>query len=280
MTNNAAEKQTKPGPRTPWPYIAALVMVLVYAYGGSSLSNLGMDWGYETVKHFVGQPKDDDNQFFGALFLTMLAAPAIYVAMAISILKGSFGGSWRWQLLLLPTAIVGYYLPTCFPFRVADFEFVFPYVVAVTFAAICLSFGFDRLYRELARRTNAKRLLATLFLATAPAAMPMFLCGNWLSDLHNALLELAVYCGLLFVSAFWAPLSIRAQRQSAAFSAVFFASFPVIIFNLTNVVFATLCHLAWQALASTLLISLVTLVSITLGGICGCIATRYRYSRT
>ncbi len=53
--------------QTWWLYLPAIVLAYVWICGGVKLSELGMDWGYYTVEHFIGQPSNDD-QYAGAFF--------------------------------------------------------------------------------------------------------------------------------------------------------------------------------------------------------------------
>ncbi len=290
ISNNTVLKSPKIAPRASWLYLTAILVAYACAHGAANLSRLGMDWGYFAVEHFIGQPSNND-QWMGAGYLEMLVAPAIYLAMAISILKGALGGTRRRQLLLLPLGIVVYlgsFFPPDFSSSLNDCLAMSPYVIGVFLVVSYLSLLFDLLYRELAQRTNARRLLTSSLIAVLPAAL-LPISSDGLAGSHNVLRELALYCGLLFASGFCAPVSIRASNQPAALSAVFFASLPIIIFNLINVVFATVCgiaghaiglNLGWTALVSALLISFATFIVITSGAACGCIATRlYRKTR-
>ncbi len=214
----------------------------------------------------------------------MLAAPAIYGSMAISILKGMLGGHWLWRLLLLPIIIVHYLILAGLPPSVLD---MLPYVLGVWLVAICSSMGFDRLYKELAQRTKAKRLLNSLLIALLPAAiLPISFAG--LAGSRHLLQEIALYCGLLFAVGFWAPLSIRASNQSAALAAQIFASLPVIIFNLINIALVVVCcvvgkatglNIGWHALASALLIVAATSGATAGGAACGCAISRLHRHR-
>lgn len=279
---NALSKPAKPATRAWWFYLAAIGLTYACVHGGANLSALGMDWGYFTIGQFIPQP--DDNQWLGAGYLTVLAAPAIYAAMAISILKGALGGNWRWRLLLLPMLMLGLCI-SGHPPSWSDCVDMSPYILGVWLFSLWLSLGFDHVYRELAQRVKATRLLMTLLMAVLPAAL-LPIDDHGLAGTHNILLEITVYCGLLFAAAFLAPLSIRTCKQSAAFAALLFASLPVLTFNLFNVVFATVCSAAgkpigmeigWQAPASAMLILLASTVVAVGGAALGALAARLRY---
>jgi len=255
-----ARSQSLPKP-TPWATINFVVYSVVIAIalgGGTNFTRLGMDWGYDLIERLFGQPAHND-QYWGAIFLSHLVAPVIFGSASLGALASIIGGKKRWWLLSFASLACG-----IGALAYSDSLEAWPIAIGAWLVAGVLFNIFRWIHRELSFRTHASKLMACSLIPLLPM---VFLDGQ----IHLPL-GLPMYVTLLFVASLVVPMLIKTSKRDAAVSASLFAFLPITLFNIANVIFATIniTNLGWQAAASAATITLVTALITTLGARAGC----------
>jgi len=234
---------------------------------------IGYDWGYDAIEAAFGQEHAADQGMIASFSLPSIIFPllfGIYLAFA----KRHFGGERRW-LGLLFAVIAG----EAIFFNVQFPDGHHPLVACATFLAVAEVAGICAftLGHKLSRATAVfwrwnggpipKRLLVANLIYVLPAGLYGVL---GLSDAVSLYLpyavEVSAYAGLLGLVGMWCGWSMRSPRVSM--TRAYLVVSPILVANALNVLanMASLfldrmgigADLGWRALASALLIALVS----------------------
>ena len=255
-------------------FAVSVAVTLAVIHFASELSALGYDWGYGLVKAIAGQPSGDD-QGAGAVVLSVWVIPSVTAGIVAGYLRLV---DRKWSTIAAIVALgLFLYGGISVDWRdVGSLGILGAATVALIIPITIGSILANRLYQELKLRTKATVLICSLLAALVPACLISHLVGSW----NSVWSETAAYAACIFGAGFAAPIMIRARTRGAAFSASFFATLPLTIFNLINIVFTLVSNavfslsnswlnIGWHATLSALVITVVTAVAATAGGACG-----------
>lgn len=261
--------------------VVLIIAALMAAAGASALTRFGYDWGYHVVDKLVGQPSSD--QLTGAAMLGFWFVPGITVGIFLGYIEKA-RKSALWRMLVAPMCLISIFAPFLYValheggLSLNDFrlDFGLPEYASLG-AAMIVGYGVNYLarhiYAQLKMRTHVIRLTGSLLVGL----FAMLLCDpKWMSETPIAF---SIYASVLFGVGVVSALALKVKNAKAGWAAALVATLPVTLFDLTNVLFTLTfmatnafgfgLRLGWRATMSAVVITFVSVLAASLGGLLG-----------
>jgi hypothetical protein len=258
----------------------ALAGCYVAAFALTNAVNIGYDWGYHAVEAIAEQANASNQGMMANITLGFAILPMFFgMCFGATIARER---NWRFWLPVGLLLTFGSSAIACISVDSLSFFLdtltnpdLWVYNASIfTMGVSGLVIG-KSLCSAIHKRIRTKPIFAAISLQVIVFGTLLF----WHGGTINPILELGIYLCTLFASAFIASYMSRIRNTYSAIAIPMIASSPIIIANFLNVLMNAISlpldqvqfglNLGWQALLSSIFISVAAVTSIAAGGITG-----------